>query len=159
MTPDVVLTAGRHSSVATMLVATTVTRRPRSNRGCLSKRGRPWNAVAVRVDQMHTGPHAGVDNHPLPVLPAGLLRSEPAAGPFKAAIAPRSGRNPADLGKAGPRPAQGPVKNWPPLVRKPTSLAWQGPDPEASSFRRFLLTAPAGKHGRGPITWRASLER
>lgn len=31
---------------------------------------------------------------PLPVFPAGLLRSEPAAGHFKAADAPRSGRNP-----------------------------------------------------------------
>lgn len=87
---------------------------------------------------------------PWPFFPAGLLRSEPAAGPFKAADAPRSGRNSADLGKAGPRPAQGPAKNWPPLVRKPTSLAWQVPDPEASSFRRFLLTAPAGKNGQGP---------
>lgn len=116
------------------------------------KRGRPWNTVAVRVDQALAGQHAGVVDHPLPVFPAGLLRSEPAAGHFKAAVAPRSGRNPADLDKAGPRPAQGPVKNWPPLVRKPTSLAWQGPDPEASSFRRFLLTAPAGKNGRGPIT-------
>ena len=87
---------------------------------------------------------------PWPFFPAGLLRSEPTAGPFKAADAPRSGRNSADLGKAGPRPAQGPVKNWPPLVRKPTPLAWQASDPEAPSFRRFLLTAPAGKTGRGP---------
>ena len=106
--------------------------------------------MAVRVDRALTGLHAGVTDHPSPLFPAGLLRSEPAAGPFKAAIAPRSGRNPADLGKAGPRPAQGPVKNWPRLVRKPASLAWQGPDPEASSFRWFLSTAPAGKTGRGP---------
>jgi len=35
-------------------------------------------------------------------------------------------------------------------VRKPTSLAWRVPDLEASSFRRFLLTAPAGKNGQGP---------
>jgi len=96
---------------------------------------------------------------PLLVFPAGLLRSEPAADPFKAAIAPRSGRNSASLGKAGPRPAQGPVKNWPPLVRKPTSLAGQVPDPEASGLRLFLLTAPAGKTSKGWITCRASLER
>lgn len=108
--------------------------------------------MAERVDQALTSQHAGVVDHPLPVFPAGLLRSEPAAGHFKAAVAPRSGRNPADLGKAGPRPAQGPVKNWPPLVSKPTLLAWQGPDPEASSFCRFLLTAPAGKTGKGRIT-------
>ncbi|GHD24080.1 hypothetical protein GCM10016234_39990 [Tianweitania populi] len=38
--------------------------------------------------------HAGGVDYPRPVFPAGLLRSEPAAGPFKAAIAPRSGRNP-----------------------------------------------------------------
>lgn len=108
--------------------------------------------MAARGDWTLTEPHAGVADHPSAGLSGGLLRSEPAAGRFKAAIAPRSGRNPADLGKAGPRPAHGPAKNWPPLVRKPTSLAWQGPDPEASSFRRFLLTAPAGKTGRGPIT-------
>lgn len=117
-----------------------------------SKRGRPLNNMGERVGWTLTDPHAGAVDHPLPVFPAGLLRSEPAVGPFKAAIAPRSGRNPADLGKAGPRPAQGPVEDWPPLVRKPASLAWQGPDPEASSFRRFLSTAPAGKNGRGPIT-------
>jgi hypothetical protein len=42
----------------------------------------------------------------LPVCSAGLLRSEPAAGHFKAAIAPRSGRNPPTPRKAGPRSAQ-----------------------------------------------------
>jgi hypothetical protein len=94
----------------------------------------------------------GVHDLRLPVFPAGLLRSEPAAGRFKAAIAPRSGRNSADLGKAGPRPVQGPVQNWAPLVRKPTSLAWRVPDPEAPNFRRFLLTAPAGKTGKSRIT-------
>jgi len=82
----------------------------------------------------------------VPVFPAGLLRSEPAADPFKAAL-----RRDA----AGARRSR---QGWPafragllaPLVRKPTLLAWQAPDPEASSFRRFSLTAPAGKTGTGP---------
>lgn len=108
--------------------------------------------MALRIDQAAYRSACRYRRPSLPIFPAGLLRSEPAAGPFKAAIAPRSGRNPADLGKAGPRPAQGPVKNWPPLVRKPASLAWQGPDPEAPSFRRFLSTAPAGKTGKSRIT-------
>ena len=62
--------------------------------------------MAVRVRLGAYRLHAGVADHPLPLFPAGLLRSEPAAGPFKAAIAPQSGRNSADLGKAGPRSAQ-----------------------------------------------------
>ncbi|WP_136620305.1 MULTISPECIES: hypothetical protein [Mesorhizobium] len=96
-------------------------------------------------------PHAGIRAIPLPVFPAGLLRSEPAAVRFKAAIAPRSGRNPpisARLARV-PRKAS---EELAPLVRKPTSLAWQAQDPEASSFRRFLLTAPAGKTGKGRNT-------
>jgi len=80
------------------------------------------------------------------------MRSEPAAGRFKAAVAPRGGRNTADLGRTDPRTAQGPVKNWPPLARKPAPLAWPVPDPEASSLRRFHSTAPAGKTGKGRIT-------
>lgn len=90
-----------------MLVATMVAKRPRAIVDAPRVRDRPWNTMAVRGDWTLTEPHAGVADHPSPLFPAGLLRSEPAAGRFKAAIAPRSGRNPADLGKAGPRPAQG----------------------------------------------------
>jgi len=50
------------------------------------------------------------------------------------------------LGKADPRPARG-LKAL--LVRRPASLASLSPDPEASTFRRFLSTAPEGKTGKG----------
>ena len=50
--------------------------------------------MAQRVDQALHLPHANIRDCLLPVCPAGLLRSEPAAGHFKAAIALRSGRNP-----------------------------------------------------------------
>lgn len=107
--------------------------------------------MAARVDRVLILPHAGIRAIPLPVFPAGLLRSEPAAGRFKAAIAPRSGRNPPISARLA-RVLRRASEELAPLVRKPTSLAWQAPDPEASSFRRFLLTAPAGKTGKGRNT-------
>ncbi|NKC23517.1 hypothetical protein HED50_23700 [Ochrobactrum oryzae] len=101
---------------------------------------------AKRIDLSHFLARANSWKRPVPVFPAGLLRSEPAADPFKAAL-----RRDA----AGARRSR---QGWPafragllaPLVRKPTLLAWQAPDPEASSFRRFSLTAPAeDRHGAG----------
>src|SRR5690606_17340756 len=124
--------AHRRHPVATKPAATMLARERRHAMdafGCAASHGAAWGCGS---NWTLADPRAGLMDRPVAVFPAGLLRSEPAAGRFKAAIAPRSGRIPADLGKAGPRPAQRPVKNWPPLVRKPTSLAWQGPDPEAS---------------------------
>lgn len=87
------------------------------------------NSMATRSDWALTDPHAGVMDHPWPVFPAGLLRSEPAAGPFKAAIAPRSGRNPADLGKAGPRPRAGTSEELAPACPQADLARLAGPGP------------------------------
>lgn len=100
---------------------------------------------------MHFLVHAYVRIHPLLVFPAGLLRSEPAAVRFKAAIAPRGGRPPPISARLARVPRRA-SEELTPLVRKPTLLAWQAPDPEASSYRRFLLIAPAGKTGKGRNT-------
>lgn len=107
--------------------------------------------MAARVDRVLILPACRYPCHPLAGLPGGLLRSEPAAVRFKAAVAPQSGRNPLISARLARVPRRA-SEELAPLVRKPTSLAWQAPDPEASSFRRFLLTAPAGKTGKGRNT-------
>ncbi|ESW67087.1 hypothetical protein X772_34875 [Mesorhizobium sp. LSJC280B00] len=58
----------------------------------------------------------------MPVFPAGLLRSEPAAVRFKAAIAPRGGRIPPISARLARVPRRA-SEELTPLVRKPTSLA------------------------------------
>ncbi|APO70013.1 hypothetical protein IE4872_PB00143 (plasmid) [Rhizobium gallicum] len=78
----------------------------------------------------------------LPDRPSVLLRSEPAAVRFKAAVAPRDGRTPPSFTEQARVLFRGQFDLF---ARKPAPLVQAGPDPETPFFRRFGMTAPKGK--------------
>lgn len=78
-------------------------------------------------------------------MPFGLLRSEPAADRFKAAVAPRRGRS----RRPAPSRAAGFARAFAPLSRRSARLVLPSPDLEAFVFRRFGMPAPKGKPARG----------
>lgn len=81
----------------------------------------------------------------MPVCPSVLLRSEPAAGRFKAALRREAAgnRRPSRSRLAGVAGQDAP------LARKPAPLCLSPPDLETPVFRRFGATAPKGKPARG----------
>ena len=78
-----------------------------------------------------------VERRPSAVTPRFVLRSEPAAVPFKGKSRAIGGRR-LDMGGRGLRRPEGP------LVRTPPMLAELPPTPEAARSRRFWSTAPEG---------------
>ncbi|AIC29696.1 hypothetical protein IE4771_PA00190 (plasmid) [Rhizobium etli bv. mimosae str. IE4771] len=78
----------------------------------------------------------------LPDRPSVLLRSEPAAVRFKAAVAPRGGRTPPSFAEQARVLYRGQCALF---ARKPAPLVQAEPDPETPVFRRIGTTAPKGK--------------
>ena len=83
---------------------------------------------------------------PWPFRPSVSLRSEPAAGRFKAAVAPRGGRS--SRSSQSSHACFAGLKD--PLVRLTAPLDLACPDPETPGLRRLLLTAPKGRPAKGP---------
>lgn len=79
---------------------------------------------------------------PLPDRPSVLLRSEPAAVRFKAAVAPRGRRTSPSFTEQARVLFRGQLAL---CARKPAPLVQAGPDPETPVFRQFGMTAPKGK--------------
>lgn len=102
----------------------------------------------------HPGPVVSFD-HPTPVAPSGLPRSEPGGvtvkGRWRAAERPE----PADLSR---RPAffAGQLA---PLIPQTCLARLVDPGPWAVPLRRFERTAPEGKTGTGRIVQREKQER
>jgi len=80
------------------------------------------------------------------VCPSVLLRSEPAAVRFKAAVAPRGGRHPPSRAEQTRVIFARAIAL---LVRRSAPLVLPCPDLEAPVFRRFGVTAPKGNPARG----------
>lgn len=91
---------------------------------------------------------------PLPAGPSFSLRSEPAAGRFKAATAPPSGQ--CSLArKTAPRASRG----FTPLVRKPVSLALPSRTSESARPQPVPVDRIEGQTGRGRSRFGGNRER
>lgn len=83
---------------------------------------------------------------PTPDCPSVLLRSEPAAVRFKAAVAPRCGRTPPSFTEQARVLRRGQLALF---ARKPAPLVQVGPDPEAPVFPPVRADRTEGQAGMG----------